>query len=249
MDMVDILRKYIRAERTGNWNLHLQAIQEMLPYLAASGHNLYTKSSRLYVQQMSDLEAQHPGILEKFQQGLHVVRRSDRLWAGLSTDLIIEQVLMRSMKTSGGLTRGRGMTERQRNLWLLSTPACAEVNKAMQELTGVNYNTGEQNKDMTKARQVRDWKDTLTVLQHLKERNPFSSDPSHVISPLGFTHTVMAMLSQPSRLAWQYSSHRIENQLQSTLSGRRVKLLHSPQSHQLRLVVMKSRSITSYSRD
>ncbi len=178
MDMVDILRKYIKAERTGNWNLHLQAIQEMLPYLAASGHNLYTKSSRLYVQQMSDLEAQHPGILEKFQQGLHVVRRSDRLWAGLSTDLIIEQVLMRSMKTSGGLTRGRGMTERQRNLWLLSTPACAEVNKAMQELTGVNYNTGEQNKDMTKARQARDWKDTLTVLQHLKERNPFISDPS-----------------------------------------------------------------------
>jgi hypothetical protein len=178
MGMVDILRKYIRAERTGNWNLHLQAIQEMLPYRAASGHNLYTKSARLYVQQMSDLEAQHPAILEKFQQGLHVVRRSDRRWAGLSTDLIIEQVLMRNMKTSGGLTRGRGMTEQQRTLWLLSTPACAEVNKAMQKLTGVNYNTGEQNKDMTKARQARDWKDTLTVLQHLKERNPFSSDPS-----------------------------------------------------------------------
>ena len=48
----------------------------------------------------------------------------------------------------------------------------------MQELTGVNYNTGEQNKDMTAARQARDWKDTLTVLQYLQERNPFSSDPS-----------------------------------------------------------------------
>ncbi len=32
MDMVDILRKYIRAERTGNWELHLQAVSEMLPY-------------------------------------------------------------------------------------------------------------------------------------------------------------------------------------------------------------------------
>ena len=39
----------------------------------------------------------------------------------------------------------------------------------MQELTGVNYNTGEQTKDMTKARQARDWKDTLAVLQHLKD--------------------------------------------------------------------------------
>ncbi len=42
---------------------------------------------------------------------MHVVRRSDRFWAGLSTDLIIEQVLRRSFKTTGGLTHDRGMTE------------------------------------------------------------------------------------------------------------------------------------------
>ena len=68
------------------------------------------------------------------------------------------------------------MTENQRLLWLLSRPACAEVNQAMQELTGVNYNTGEQNKNMTAARQARDWKDT--ILQYLQEWNPFSLDPS-----------------------------------------------------------------------
>ena len=50
MDMIDILRKYIRAERTGNWELHLQTVSEMLPYLAASGHNNYTKSAWLYLQ-------------------------------------------------------------------------------------------------------------------------------------------------------------------------------------------------------
>ena len=48
----------------------------------------------------------HPDTYQQFQEGLHVVRRSDRQWAGLSTDLVIEQVLMRSIKTSGGLTRG-----------------------------------------------------------------------------------------------------------------------------------------------
>ena len=31
---------------------------------------------------------------------------------------------------------------------------------------------------MTAARQVRDWKDILTVLQYLQEQNPFSLDPS-----------------------------------------------------------------------
>ena len=172
--MVDILRMFIKAERTGNWRLHLQVLSEMLPYLAAAGHNLYTKSVRLYLQSMSSLEADHPDVYRKFEAGFHVVRRSNRLWAGLSTDLVIEQVLMRSLKTSGGLTRGRGMTERQRVIWLLSMPACAEMNRAMLDLTGVSYSTGEQNKDMTKSRQARDMKDTRTLLLALAERNPFT---------------------------------------------------------------------------
>ena len=29
IDMIDILRKYICAERTGNWELHLQIVSEM----------------------------------------------------------------------------------------------------------------------------------------------------------------------------------------------------------------------------
>ena len=73
-----------------------------------------------------------------------MVRQSDHYWAGLSLDLIIEQVLMRRLKTSGGLTRRRGMTEQQCLTWLLSKPACADVNCAMQGLTGVSYNTEEQ---------------------------------------------------------------------------------------------------------
>lgn len=166
MDMVDILRKYIRAKRTGNWELHLQTVSEMLPYLAASGHNNYTKSALLYLQRMSHLQEDHPEVYQHFQDGLHVIRRSDRYWAGLSSDLVIEQVLMRSMKTSGGLTRGRGMTEEQRVIWSLAMPACAEVNRAMQELTGVSFNSGEQIKDMAQAKQACDWKDTQTLMSY-----------------------------------------------------------------------------------
>ena len=69
----------------------------------------------------------HPDIHSSFLNGLHVIQRSERYWAGLSTDLVIEQVLMRSIKTNGGLTRGRGLTEIQRVIWLLSMPFCADV--------------------------------------------------------------------------------------------------------------------------
>ena len=159
MNMVDTLRTFMKAERTGNWNLHLQTVREMLPYFAAAGHNKYVKSAYLYLQLMCDLHKTHPDVHKSFQNGLHVVRRSDLYWSGLSTDLVIEQVLMRGLKTSGGLTRGRGMTEAQRLAWVMSMPACAEVNSAMQNPTDIVNNTSEQHKEATKARQERGHKD------------------------------------------------------------------------------------------
>jgi len=45
MKMIDILKRFLRAERTGNWNLHLATVQEMLPYFAAAGHNLYARTT------------------------------------------------------------------------------------------------------------------------------------------------------------------------------------------------------------
>ena len=84
---------------------------------------------------MTDLNAEHPDVQQRFDDGFHAIRRSDRQWTGHSSDLIIEKIMMRSLNSSVGLTRGRGMTEHQRLAWLLSMLACAEINQAMQELT------------------------------------------------------------------------------------------------------------------
>ena len=107
MNMIDLLRQFITAERSGHWLLHLKSLQQMLPYLAASGHNLYVKSAHVYLQDMLELEQTHPNLDAAFKSGLHVVRRSDRFWCGLSTDLVIEQALMRSIKSIGGLFNTR----------------------------------------------------------------------------------------------------------------------------------------------
>ncbi len=149
MEMVNIPRQFLKAERTGNWQLHLKSVREMLPYFAASGPTLYAKSAYIYLQMMLRLPETHPDVYKKFEEGFHVVRCSDRYWAGLSTDLIIEQVLMRSVKTHDSLTRGKGMTETQ--IWVLSMPACAAMNEAMQNLSGISYETSDQHKDISIA--------------------------------------------------------------------------------------------------
>ena len=127
---------------------------------------------------MANLPNDHPVLHQHFVGWIHVARRSDRAWAGLSTDLMVERVLMRSMKTSGGLTRGRGMTVQQRLTWLLAMPACAEVNRAMQEMSGAKYSTNEQNKETGKSRQRRDMKYTHALLLTMSERNPFAESTS-----------------------------------------------------------------------
>ena len=67
--MVEILCKFIRAERTGNLHLHLQAVKDMLPFFASSGHSLYAKSVYIYLQTMSNLQETHPQVYAKFQEG------------------------------------------------------------------------------------------------------------------------------------------------------------------------------------
>ena len=104
--------------------------------------------------------------------------RSDRFGAGLSSDLVIEQTLMRSVKTTGGPTKGRGIIEIQRLVWLLSMPFTAEANSSVQCLTEVRYVTSDQHKESPKSRIERGLKDTKTLLEFLEERNPFSPDTS-----------------------------------------------------------------------
>ena len=174
LEMVAILCKSTKAQRTGNWLLHLESISEMLPYFAASGHHFYAKSAYAYLQSMQDLETTNRGVFHHFKDGgMHVVRRSERYWAGISSDMIIEQVLMRSIKTSGGLTRGKGVGEVQRMVWLLSTPVCAAVNEAIQNLSGVTYVTSDQHKETTFYRRTRDYKDAITFIKYIIDRNPF----------------------------------------------------------------------------
>ena len=73
LDMVDILCVFIKGERTGDSNLHLQSMASMLPFLASSGHFNYEKSVLLYLQKMEELEFTNPFIYQRFRNEYHVV--------------------------------------------------------------------------------------------------------------------------------------------------------------------------------
>ncbi|CAG2055182.1 unnamed protein product [Timema podura] len=64
------------SERTGDWNLHLLALKDMLPYYAAAAHNLYTKTISVHFQEMQQIKESHPVMYRMFQKGLHAAHCS-----------------------------------------------------------------------------------------------------------------------------------------------------------------------------
>ena len=86
----------------------------------SAGHLAYAKSAQLYIQQMDDLsEKNSADQLKQFTtSGYFTICRSEHFWSGNFTDQTIEQELMRLLKTSGGITHGRGITDSSLMKWV-----------------------------------------------------------------------------------------------------------------------------------
>ena len=55
---VFIMMQYIRAEREGDWPLHLETVQQMLPYFFASGHVNYARYGLYYIRSMEEIPSE-----------------------------------------------------------------------------------------------------------------------------------------------------------------------------------------------
>ena len=158
---VDTTRLFIRAGRCGDWKLHLYAVQQMLPYLHAAGQLHYAKNARMYMQEISNLEKKlTPSQYHRFVvDGCFTVRRSDKHWCGIWSNMTIEQVLTRAMKCTGDLTHGRDSSDATLNRLVNAMAVSSAVSMAIEMFTGVVSTSSEQYVDLHQARQERDYND------------------------------------------------------------------------------------------
>jgi len=80
---------------------------------------------------------------------------------------------MKSIKSRGGLTHGRGLTESVRLQWVLSTHKCAAVHRSMTTLTGLNNDTSYQHIDLGATRRNHDFRDLNSIQQWFDQHEPF----------------------------------------------------------------------------
>ena len=72
------------------------------------------------------------------------------------------------------------MTEQQRALWVMSMPANAEMNNAMQQFSKTDYETSDQHKEEGKSRSTRDERDSKEIVRFLNDHSPFDESDSNL---------------------------------------------------------------------
>ena len=70
---------------------------------------------------------------------------------------------MRSFKSRGGLTRGRGVTETVWLQWIYNMHKCAAVHDALTTFTVLKHMTSEQHVELGTSRNKRDYEDLIIV--------------------------------------------------------------------------------------
>ncbi|KAJ8885595.1 hypothetical protein PR048_011793 [Dryococelus australis] len=153
IEMVGIVLLYVRAERVGNWNLHLFCVQSMLPFFHAAGHLNYAKTAHIYLQQMLNL-----------CESLSTEELEQLFWSGTWTDMIIEPYLMHSIKSTAGLIHGRGLSSPTLSKWIKAVPATVRVVDALDKVARIRESC--KTRDKNDALRLQDWS---------KLHNPFET--------------------------------------------------------------------------
>lgn len=174
--MVSLVKQFIEAERSGNWKMHIATIEKMLPFFHASGHFNYASSAQIYLQEMYALEEKMvPREYHMYvSKGFFTIRRSEKFWSGIWSDMTIEQTSMRSMKATGGLTRGRGITDSVLTKWILGMPIMQKVSEGLEAFTDVTSSSTEQHIDIRPSRIQRDNNDVVILSKWFSTYKPLA---------------------------------------------------------------------------
>ena len=92
IDPVFLMMKYLRAEREGEFGLHLYCCQKMIPYFFAAGHWNYARDGIVYLRSMQRMPTE---LLKQFMKGEHVVRLKEGRFNGIWSDMAIESTYMK----------------------------------------------------------------------------------------------------------------------------------------------------------
>lgn len=75
--LTTLMHDLIRADRTGDWKLHMSTIKKLQPIFHIMDRTNYSTWSAVYLEDMLQLESKAPEVYEQFMKGRFTVKKSD----------------------------------------------------------------------------------------------------------------------------------------------------------------------------
>ena len=105
LDMWELFLCIIYATRSGDWEVYVESIRSILPWVFAYDRQNYARYLTLHFMDLLNLEENYPSVHCEFIKGSFAVQMSsDNPFGKMEADKVIETTMNRDTKTPGGTT-------------------------------------------------------------------------------------------------------------------------------------------------
>ena len=120
-----MILQYIRSIRERNFQMYIQSLLHIAPWLFALDHTNYARWLPVHIADMINLSSTHPEVYNEFKKGNFAVQKTSKAFSAMSVDQCHEQ-MNKDIKGDGGAV---GLTENQQALerWLLAGPEISRL--------------------------------------------------------------------------------------------------------------------------
>ena len=178
MAMVLEMMTFIRAVRTGDWDLHLEALKLFVKYFFAHDMLNYARMIPVYLAEMEIMKDTDPEIYQEFQNGNWVVNKNAKVaFCAVGADNALEHV-NRSMKVSGGLI-GITLNPTARTKYFLIAPELARLAEEAKLMAGTSSKAQTSHHNLTTAVRLREERNVQQLTASIQRfTDPFTvEDP------------------------------------------------------------------------
>lgn len=181
--LINLMFDLIRADRTGDWQLHLRTTRKLIPVFLIFDRINYAKWCALYLEDMLMLEQRAPEVYEQFMRGRFTVKRSFAPFTSVATDQALEKTINRSSKSTAGII---GITRKKETVavWDITYHEFLSIVSYFKEVTYFSNDDDEfkVHHEFSKTDTAKSESAVSKILDYMEEKacNPFKAG-SHVL--------------------------------------------------------------------
>ena len=172
---VQIMLANIRAEREGDWDMHLSTHINMLPYFFIADRQNYSRWGTLYALDM--LTSLPEPVSEAFLEGQFAVRQTPGGFKGIWSDMGVETSIIRDSKGDSGII---GLTRRGTTVlrWTCTRHILGQYARRMEIRSGQKSSTSKPHEQSMPSMLTKDEQHTQKIVTYIREKmvDPFSVD-------------------------------------------------------------------------